>query len=136
WFDVHHGVVTIAQHLGQGRLGPVGITGQLMGECSAHAGGALPCVPWRRVHSASRVSLRRRESPRGPLRPELWASGSASTRMARGTESFALLWRWASCNQRARRSALRCSVALELAGERPPERTGAPWAGAEYSSSR
>jgi hypothetical protein len=37
WSDVHHGVVTIAQHLGQGRLGPVALTGstggRVLGSC-------------------------------------------------------------------------------------------------------
>src|SRR4029453_14409338 len=50
WSAVHHGVVTIVQPLGQGRLGPVGLTGstggRVLGACWGRlALGALaPCA--------------------------------------------------------------------------------------------
>jgi hypothetical protein len=87
------------------------------------------CATWRRVGSFSRASLSSSERPQASARTVLCASSSASTSMARVTESFAILRCWASCNQRARRSTLRCSVVLELAEERPqcpPELTGLP----------
>jgi len=73
WSDVQHCVVTIATHLGQGRLWPVVCTGQPVGEGAAYAVGALPCTPWRWVRSPARASLRRRESPQAPARhPQVW----------------------------------------------------------------